>query len=520
MRAMSFSSRAARLARTVRSLHPLQVIARPVSLTLARAIRRTPGAGAPRLRAGWPPADPFLHAFAARDRARAAARLARLPQGAKLRDYEATYGFELLGDDPPPPGALPSAPGFAFDPYPASVRARQLAVAARLGARGAGRDVELARACRAVLVQPELHLLGNHVLENGLALACGGAAAEGIEADVWWRAGCALLAWQLPEQFLADGGHFEGSASYHLWLLTGLLEAIELADASGRGAPDLWRETARAALAWAAAVRAPDGTYPLFNDAALDAAPALDDVLSLGDTCGLSVYRGAAGEARAADATGEARAALLDPTGWALLAAPGAWLAFDAGPDGAAYQPGHVHADALGFELWVDGARAVVDYGIESYGDGAGRAATRATRVHSTVEIDDTDSCEVWGGFRVGRRARARLLELGADGGSARAEASHDGYAWLPGGPEHRRRLDLQRGRLEITDTVTGPFRRAVSRLRLDAGAAARLRVTADGDPAPPRPDRWYPRHGDALPAVVHAREIPPGGVLRWVLEW
>ncbi|MGK4006235.1 alginate lyase family protein [Sorangium sp. So ce1036] len=509
---MSLPDRAARLARTVRSLHPLQVLARPASAALTRVVRRVPCAGAPAIRAAFPPADPRLRAFAARDRERASARLARLPPGSMLRAYEAAYGFEALGEAAPLSRALLAASGVALAPYPSSVRARQLALAARLGARGAGG--ELARACRAILVHPELHLLGNHLLENGLGLACGGAVAKGLEADAWWRAGSALLAWQLPEQFLADGGHFEGSASYHLWLLAGLLEAIELADASGRGAPALWRETARAALAWASAVRAPDGAYPLFNDAALDAAPALDDVLSLGEACGLPVHRGAPA------AAAEPGAALLDPTGWALLSVPGAWLAFDAGPDGAPYQPGHAHADALGFELWIDGVRTVVDYGVESYGEPAARAATRATRAHSTVEIDDTDSCEVWGGFRVGRRARARLLALGADAGGARAEASHDGYAWMPGGPAHRRRVELRPRRLEITDTVTGPFRRAVSRLRLDAGAAARVRVTADGAPAPPSPGRWYPRHGDPLPAVVLAREIPRGGVLRWVLDW
>jgi hypothetical protein len=38
---------------------------------------------------------------------------------------------------------------------------------------------------------------------------------------------------------------------------------------------------------WAAAVRAPDGSYPLFNDASLDAAPELDHVLALGQDLGL-----------------------------------------------------------------------------------------------------------------------------------------------------------------------------------------------------------------------------------------
>ena len=52
-------------------------------------------------------------------------------------------------------------------------------------------------------LRPEVHLLANHLLENGLGLVCGGAVAEGPEADLWWSLGAALLNWQLGEQFLA-----------------------------------------------------------------------------------------------------------------------------------------------------------------------------------------------------------------------------------------------------------------------------------------------------------------------------
>ena len=92
-----------------------------------------------------------------------------------------------------------------------------------------------------VVAGPEqrgIDVLGNHLLENGFGLACAGAAAEGVEADAWWRSGCAILSWQLPRQFLADGGHFERSASYHLALTAALRETIALADASGRKAKD------------------------------------------------------------------------------------------------------------------------------------------------------------------------------------------------------------------------------------------------------------------------------------------
>ena len=254
------------------------------------------------------------------------------------------------------------------------------------------------------MLHPELHLLGNHLLENGLGLVSAAAVSEGPEADVWWAVGRRLLSWQLDEQFLADGGHFERLASYHVALTHALLETMHLADAGGRGAPSAWRRVAERALRWCVAVRAPDGTVPMFNDAALDACPPVDDVIALGRALGC-------GALRAPDADDVVRTEVLRDTGWVTARTRELFFAMDVGPDGASYQPGHVHADALTFELWLDGERVVTDYGVASYAVGPARDATRATRSHNTVTLDDVDSCEVWG--RLSRRpARERSTGL------------------------------------------------------------------------------------------------------------
>jgi uncharacterized heparinase superfamily protein len=444
------------------------------------------------------------------ERARGARRIEHLPAGSRLRAYEACYGLELGGDGRAPPADWSSS--VAVEPYPASVRARRIAVAMRCGRPGLER--ELARAARAVLVRPEVHLLGNHLLENGFALVCAGAAARGVESNLWWSAGERLLAWQLPQQFLRDGGHVERSASYHVALTAALLESIELANASGRRLPALWLDVASRALGWALAVRAPDGTYPLFNDAALDASPSVDDVQALGAALGLC----AASVARTREAGG-ARMALLEATGWARLDAGGASLVVDAAPDAQGWQPGHAHADGLAFELWVNGSRAVVDFGVSSYAPGGARDETRATRSHNTVEVDGRDSCEVWAGFRVGRRGRGKVTAGEATGGVARLELEHDGYAWLPGEPRHARTMELRLGRLDIRDRVAGGAYAWASRLRVDP--AADIRVSGEG-PVLRRADRWYPCHGQARPAIVfeqHALRSDARGVA-WRLEW
>ncbi len=501
-----------RLARTLARLHPLQVAARGPHALVARGLRSVPRAMAPAAIEVWPPAPDGLCHFANAERTRGAARLARLATGSRLRAYEARYGLELGADDRAPAADWTSR--VAIEPYPASVRARRIAVALRCGRRGL--SGELARAARAVMLQPELHLLGNHLLENGFALACAGAVSRGPEAALWWEAGTGLLAWQLPAQFLADGGHVERSASYQVALLAGLLEAIELADASGRGAPRVWRETASRAAGWAEAVRAPDGTYPLFNDAALDAAPSVEDVLELAAGVGISVEA-----AEVAAARPPVRVTRIEPTGWVRVDAGDACLFVDAGPDAAGWQPGHAHADGLSFELWVGGVRTVVDYGVASYEADAARAATRGTRSHNTVEVGGVDSCEVWGAFRVGRRGRGRVVECEVRGDVARVELEHDGYAWMKGSPRHRRSIAIGGGTLRVHDRIVGGEGEFVTRLRLDAAAAVRVRVSGDRD-VRQRVDAWYPRHGEAREAIVFEQRGAADDArgAEWQIEW
>jgi uncharacterized heparinase superfamily protein len=366
------------------------------------------------------------------------------------------------------------------------------------------------------MLRPEVHLLGNHLLENGFGLACAGAAAEGVESDAWWKAGCALLGWQLETQFLADGGHIERSASYHLALLAALLETIEIARAAGRQPPPEWVRVASRALGWANAVRAPDGTVPLFNDASLDAAPAVEQVAALARAVDVEAAR----VEHVQQAKG-ARLATLEATGWLILEVGDAWLALDAGPDAEGWQPGHAHADGLTFEMWVRGERAIVDFGVASYASDEARRETRATRSHNTVELGGTDSCEVWGAFRVGRRGRGAVRSKQVQDRSIRVEVEHDGYARQPGAGErrHLRSVELRESRLEVTDRVVRADEPWVSRLRVDAGAAVRVSGvremrTSDG--------RWFARHGVSQPARLFEQDGNVAGEssVTWRVEW
>jgi uncharacterized heparinase superfamily protein len=355
--------------------------------------------------------------------------------------------------------------------------------------------------------------MGNHLLENALGLVCAASVTRGGEAEFWWKLGSTLLSWQLENQFLPDGGHFELSASYHLLLTAGLLEAIELARAGERSVPESWRGTATRALAWAQCVRAPDGTYPLFNDASLDSAPTIDSVIELGRSSGI--------EAGAVSKMAEGPwVHHLPSTGWLLASSQdGAWLCVDAGPDGAPYQPGHVHADALTFELWVEGQRSIVDFGVSSYARDAARAETRSTRSHNTVELEGYDSCEVWHTFRVGRRCRSRVVRVEREAGNIDLQVAHDGYSWLPGRPIHHRRVSFGAGFLQIFDSVVGGTHLGVSHLRV-ASEAKRLVDVKGASEATRRPGFWYPNFADLHEATVFAQPVSTERESSWAIRW
>ncbi len=282
----------------------------------------------------------------------------------------------------------------------------------------------------------EWRLLGNHLLENAAALALTGSCFDHADADRWLKAGRRLLARELREQMLADGGHIERSPMYQCRVLWVLL----LLRAAGRPA---LRELVHPYLAPAAealaALTHPDGGIALLNDSALGVYPAPEVLVR------------AAGSEPAPDGP----FALAETGYYGARTAAGDYIVCDAGPLGPDYQPGHGHADLFSFELDSRGARVVVDSGVSSYEAGAVRDYCRSTRAHNTVEVAGSDSAEMWAAFRVGRRCRPRGVRWTAGADCFELSGRHDGYRHLPGRPAHARTFRWQIGsRLDIVDRV------------------------------------------------------------------
>ncbi len=357
----------------------------------------------------------------------------------------------------------PPGTGVGWEPYPLS---RRVANWVKWSARGDSLPpachASLAVQARWLAARLEFHLLGNHLLGNARALIHAGLYFDGQEARRWYEHGMRIVAAQLREQVLADGGHFELSTMYHAQVLEDLLDLINALRAYGRQPPPAWYRAAAAMRRWLLLMCHPDGDIAFFNDAAFDGAATPAELEAYAKRLVL-----------AEPATRAEPLSVLEASGYVRACVGPACLICDCAALGPDYLPAHGHADTLSFELSLAGRRLFVNSGISEYADGPERHRQRGTAAHNTVTVDGEDSSEVWAAFRVARRARARLRRATLNPATT-IEASHDGYTRLPGANLHTRRWILDAHSLCIDDRLSGGFQRAEARLHLHPAVEAR----------------------------------------------
>ncbi|MBN8955487.1 MAG: alginate lyase family protein [Rhizobiales bacterium] len=367
----------------------------------------------------------------------------------------------------------PAGRGTGWEPYPLSLRIVNWIVwFLTIGEATPSRLASLATQVRALENSLEFHLLGNHLFANAKALVFAGSFFRGDEADRWRTQGLALLRDELPEQILPDGGHFELSPMYHALILEDVLDLIGLErtyaePATGPLAHLRLSDIAARMSRWLQTMCHPDGEISYFNDAAFGIAPPPHEVFECARARGISV------ELEKTEKT------LMPSSGYAAIAVGPFHILFDCGRVGPDYIPGHAHADTLSFELSVGAERLISNSGTSTYAWGADRQRERSTAAHSTVVIDNENSAEVWGSFRVGRRPDVGPISSGDDGDSRWIECHHRGYAHLPGSPIHRRRIAVRTDSVEIVDDIEGSREHHVSGFfHLHPG----VQVSANGD--------------------------------------
>jgi len=334
--------------------------------------------------------------------------------------------------------------GNGWEPYPSSLR-----IVNWIKWSLAGNHLEnlwlhsLAVQVRYLSNNLETHLLGNHLFANAKALLFAGLFFKNNEAEVWYKIGLNIIKKELPEQVLNDGGNFELSTMYHEIFLEDLLDIVNLHRTFDRDFPASIELVIPKMLRWLSIMCHPDGEISFFNDAAIGITPSVLDLFKYAKRLGFETSKPEVGLIE------------LPDSGYSRIEEDEAVILIDRAAVGPDYLPAHAHADTLSFELSLFGRRVIVNSGTSVYGTGADRHQQRSTAAHSTVVLDGENSSEVWGGFRVARRAKVYTSDIQRGEGLV-VSGCHDGYKRLPGRPTHCRIWNYFNSSLTIHDKING----------------------------------------------------------------
>ena len=300
----------------------------------------------------------------------------------------------------------------------------------------------------------EWDVRGNHLLENARALV---RASRFFEGDRWGGTARAILAREIPEQILADGGHFERTPGYHA-------RAMEVLEDIGE------HHTVARMKTFLDAIVPPNGRLPLLKDTTVE-----DRHSCLSGQAGLPVLH-----------------QWLSASGFAVIRddTRGDHLIADFGRVCPDYLPAHAHADLFSYELTIGGRPVVVDSGVYEYEAGEWRSWFRSTPAHNTVAIDDRDQSEMWGSFRAGRRARVIDVAWRDDAELTAIDGTHDGYAPLL----HRRIIGHVRDARVwfVLDRINGPAGHAAKSYIHIHPDCDRIALTPLGDARVSNEEGWY----------------------------
>lgn len=284
---------------------------------------------------------------------------------------------------------------------------------------------------RILLKNIEYHLLGNHLLENSFSLLFG---AYYFQDEKLYGTSKKILKKQLNEQILKDGGHFELSPMYHQIILFRVLDCIQLIKLNSWKNDDLLellKESSCKMLSWLDNVSFNNGDIPMVNDCAFQIAPSTKELLNYGKLLGINK-----------------KDRKLSDSGYRMFKNNKYELFMDMGEVGASYQPGHVHSDTFNFVLYVNNQPFIVDTGTSTYEKNERRQLERSTSSHNTITIGDYEQTQIWGGFRVAKRAKIVSLKESSNLFSS----SHNGYKNI--GVIHNRKFITNKDSINIFDEL------------------------------------------------------------------
>jgi hypothetical protein len=290
----------------------------------------------------------------------------------------------------------------------------------------------------------EYHLMANHLLENAFSLLFGAVFFRDARLITLTRK---ILINELDEQILEDGAHFELSPMYHVILLQRALDGYNLLINNKHDLEEVeqkLREVIQKMVDWLHNIMFSNGDIPMVNDSTGGQALEAKTVLNYASELGFS-----------------AKEIALSDSGYRKFVSGDFELFADVGSVGPSYQPGHAHSDTLSFVLYHKGKPVIIDRGISTYEKNKRRDDERSTASHNTVMINGQEQTDVWGGFRVGRRAKPLILEES----QTQLGASHTGYNNLD--INHTRVFQIDVSEIKISDKLDGEKKDSIAFMHL-----------------------------------------------------
>lgn len=288
----------------------------------------------------------------------------------------------------------------------------------------------------------EFHLYGNHLFENLKSLLMAGLYF-GYEDDgkVFYDLGMKYFNAELSEQFLDDGAHFELSPMYHGIMLEGMLDLVSIHRVYQVSYPTPWDKLIMKMINFYRGMTHPDGEISFFNDSCFNIAKKPEAIFEYSKKLGFDPD------------------SLWTPSqdfknsGFARFENNHFVMIVDGGKIGPSYIPGHGHADNLSFELSVLGKRFFVNSGISTYDVCEDRLIQRKTKSHNTIEINGEDQSQVWGGFRVAKKAVTTNRSVSITKEVCHFKGDHDSQSLLKK-PIHNREIRMEEKSIFIKDLV------------------------------------------------------------------
>jgi hypothetical protein len=241
----------------------------------------------------------------------------------------------------------------------------------------------------------EYHILGNHLLENAFALTAGAMVCR---CHKLFKASSRLLMAELNEQILPDGAHFERSVMYHAILFERLLDLINMCqkidvDESDKLKLELTK-FAEKMLGFLPQICFSNMDMPMFNDASNGISSSMNELIHYASNLGIKPFP-----------------IQLKECGYRKLLSENYELVMDVEGIAPDYQPGHAHADSTSFVCYVNHEPFLVETGTSTYQADKRRAIERASSSHNVVVVNQINSADVWGAFRVGKRPKVKILK-------------------------------------------------------------------------------------------------------------